>query len=431
MQMRKHSLIINLLTCLLIAGPVDAQLPDHIYRSNIRSVKLFKNGDQTAFPILQLGTSEQLELHFDDMEGDIKNYYYTLQLCQADWTPANVQPFDYLRGFISNRIFTYRPSSMVQTRYTHYQTFLPERNGGPTKGGNYLLKVYLNDDTTRLAFTRRVLVVNKRVNVSGLVQQPFNGNLLQTHQRVQVGVTPLNMPMNAFSPNDIRVVLLQNDRWNTAKIINRPTLFQGNYYEYNDEEFSNFPAGQEWRWVDLRSFRLRSERVLRIVDSDTSARTDVYINPDKERGKQLYLYYRDINGHWMQENRDNPNPFLQGEYAWIHFTFIPPGNLPYQGKEVYVYGELTGYEVKEENRMIYDPAKGYYTKALFLKQGFYNYAYLTMDDRRREETPSLENTEGNYWGTENQYMVLVYFRPFGGRADELIGQTTLRSLFQR
>lgn len=429
--MRKHSLIINLLTCLLIAGPVDAQLPDHIYRSNIRSVKLFKNGDQTAFPILQLGTSEQLELHFDDMEGDIKNYYYTLQLCQADWTPANVQPFDYLRGFISNRIFTYRPSSMVQTRYTHYQTFLPERNGGPTKGGNYLLKVYLNDDTTRLAFTRRVLVVNKRVNVSGLVQQPFNGNLLQTHQRVQVGVTPLNMPMNAFSPNDIRVVLLQNDRWNTAKIINRPTLFQGNYYEYNDEEFSNFPAGQEWRWVDLRSFRLRSERVLRIVDSDTSARTDVYINPDKERGKQLYLYYRDINGHWMQENRDNPNPFLQGEYAWIHFTFIPPGNLPYQGKEVYVYGELTGYEVKEENRMIYDPAKGYYTKALFLKQGFYNYAYLTMDDRRREETPSLENTEGNYWGTENQYMVLVYFRPFGGRADELIGQTTLRSLFQR
>ncbi|MFZ9695386.1 MAG: DUF5103 domain-containing protein [Chitinophagaceae bacterium] len=429
--MRKHSLIINLLTCLLIAGPVDAQLPDHIYRSNIRSVKLFKNGDQTAFPILQLGTSEQLELHFDDMEGDIKNYYYTLQLCQADWTPANVQPFDYLRGFISNRIFTYRPSSMVQTRYTHYKTFLPERNGGPTKGGNYLLKVYLNDDTTRLAFTRRVLVVNKRVNVSGLVQQPFNGNLLQTHQRVQVGVTPLNMPMNAFSPNDIRVVLLQNDRWNTAKIINRPTLFQGNYYEYNDEEFSNFPAGQEWRWVDLRSFRLRSERVLRIVDSDTSARTDVYINPDKERGKQLYLYYRDINGHWMQENRDNPNPFLQGEYAWIHFTFIPPGNLPYQGKEVYVYGELTGYEVKEENRMIYDPAKGYYTKALFLKQGFYNYAYLTMDDRRREETPSLENTEGNYWGTENQYMVLVYFRPFGGRADELIGQTTLRSLFQR
>lgn len=431
MQIRTRSLLVSLLSCLLITGQVAAQLPDHIYRNNIRSVKLFKNGDQTAYPILQLGTSEQLELHFDDMEGDVKNYYYTFQLCQADWTPANVQPFDYLRGFISNRIFTYRPSSMVQTRYTHYQSFLPERNSGPTKGGNYLLKVYLNDDTTKLAFTRRVLVVNKRVNVSGLVQQPFNGNLIQTHQRVQVGVTPLNMPMNAFSPNDIRVVLLQNDRWNTAKTINRPTLFQGNYYEYNDEEFSNFPAGQEWRWVDLRSFRLRSERVLRIVDSDTSSRTDLFINPDKERGKQLYLYYRDINGHWMQENRDNPNPFLQGEYAWVHFTFIPPSNLPYQGKEVYIYGELTGYELKEENRMIYDVANGCYTKALFLKQGFYNYAYLTLGDREQEETPSLENTEGNYWGTENQYTVLVYFRPFGGRADELIGQTTLRSPFQR
>ncbi len=431
MQLAKISVILCGVLSLLMTVKVEAQLPDHIYRSNIRSVKLYKNGDQTAYPVLQLGTAEQLELHFDDLEADIKNYYYTFQLCQADWTPANVQPFDYLRGFISNRIFTYRPSSLVQTRYTHYQTFLPERNSGPTKGGNYLLKVYLNDDTTRLAFTRRVLVVNKRVNVSGLVQQPFNGNLFQTHQRVQVGVTPLNMPMNAFSPRDIRVVILQNDRWNTAKTIDRPTLFQGNYYEYNEEEISNFPAGQEWRWVDLRSFRLRSERVKQIIDSDTSTRTDVFINPDSDRGKQLYLYYRDINGHWLQENRDNPNPFLQGEYAWVHFTFIPPGRQPYQGREIFVYGELTGYELKEENRMVFDIEQGVYTKALFLKQGFYNYAYLTLNSMRKEEEPSLENTEGNYWGTENQYTVLVYFRPFGARADELIGQTTLRSAFQR
>ena len=81
--------------------------------------------------------------------------------------------------------------------------------------------------------------------------------------------------------------------------------------------------------------------------------------------------------------------------------------------------------------MVFDAAQGVYTKALFLKQGFYNYDYLTLNSVRRGEDPSLENTEGNYWGTENQYTVLVYFRPFGARADELIGQTTLRSPFQR
>lgn len=121
----------------LLCWPVflSAQLPDHIYRPNIRTVKLFKYGDIYSYPVIQLGNNEQLELHFDDLDNDVKNYYYSFQLCNADWTPANVQIFDYIRGFQTNRIGTYRSSSIVQTRYTHYQAILPERNSGPTKGG--------------------------------------------------------------------------------------------------------------------------------------------------------------------------------------------------------------------------------------------------------------------------------------------------------
>ena len=73
-----------------------------------------------------------------------------------------------------------------------------------------------------------------------------------------------------------------------------------------------------------------------------------------------------------------------------------------------------------------------YEKELYLKQGYYNYSYVTKTDRKDSPPDvSLENTEGNYWGTENSYMVLVYFRPFGARADELIGFTRTNSAFQR
>ena len=133
-----------------------AQIPDHIYKSNIHSVKLNKYGDVYSYPFITLNSSDQLELHFDDMDADVKNYYYGIQLCNADWTPANVQLFDYTRGFQSNRITTYRSSSIVQTRYMHYQVTFPERNSGPTKAGNYLLKVFLNDDTSKLIFTKRL-----------------------------------------------------------------------------------------------------------------------------------------------------------------------------------------------------------------------------------------------------------------------------------
>jgi Domain of unknown function (DUF5103) len=418
----------------LLCWPVilSAQLPDHIYRPNIRTVKLFKYGDIYSYPVIQLGNNEQLELHFDDMDNDVKNYYYSFQLCNADWTPANVQTFDYIRGFQTNRIGTYRSSSIVQTRYTHYQAILPERNSGPTKGGNYLLKVFLNDDTSRLAFTRRLLVVNKKASVAAQVLQPFNGSLFQTHQRVQAGISTAGTQLNPFSPQDLKLVILQNYNWGSASLIDRPTLFRGNYYEYSDEAFTGFPATKEWRWADLRSFRLRSDRVQKIVDSDTSSRTDIYINPDVDRRQQIYMYYRDINGLFTSENQDNGNAYWQADYAWVHFTYVPPGNQPVQGRKLYIFGELTQYLPDEASRMEFNAAKGVYEKALYLKQGYYNYSYVSLPDQPQRGVPAIpENAEGNYWGTENSYMILLYFRPFGARADELVGFSQVNSAFQR
>lgn len=417
---------------LLAVTILHAQLPDHIYQSNIRSVKLYRSGDIYSYPVLTLNGGEQLELHFDDMDADIKYYYYSFQLCNADWTPANIQAFDYIKGFQSNRITNYRTSSIVQSRYTHYQAIIPERNSAPTKGGNYLLKVFLNDDTSKLAFTKRFLIVNSKATVGARITQPFNTNFFQTHQRVQVTVSTVANQVNTFSPQDLKVVVVQNNIWSSSSVIDRPSIFRGNYYEYSDEENTTFPSGKEWRWIDLRSLRLMSERMQKLVDSDTSNRIDVYVSPDGERRQQLYVYYRDLNGIYTIENRDNSNPFWQSDYAWVHFTFVPPGNRAYEGKSIYVFGELTNYEQNDASKMIFNEENGVYEKEIYLKQGYYNYSYVTLTDKKQTGIQaSVENTEGNYWGTENGYMVMVYFRPFGARADELIGFTRVNSAFQR
>ena len=405
-----------------------AQLPDHIYRENIHSVKLNKYGDLYSYPVLMLNSGEQLELHFDDMDADVKNYYYTYQLCNADWTPANIQSFDYIRGFQTNRISNYRYSSISFVRYTHYQVGLPERSSLMTRSGNCLLKVFLNDDTSNLVFTRRFLVVDNKASVSAQVQQPFNMEFFKTHQRLQVTVSTARAQVNAFSPQDLKVVIVQNNVWPAAQMMNRPTIFRGNYYEYSDEETTTFPAGKEWRWLDLRSLRLLSDRMQKIVD--TAKRIDVYVKPDGERGQQLYVFYNDLDGIYTVENADGNNPYWQSDYAYVHFSFMPPGNRPYEGKSIYLFGELTNYSPDESSKMIFNDETGVYEKTLLLKQGYYNYSYVTMTDKVQDQI-SFENTEGNYWGTENGYMVLVYFRPFGARADELIGFTRVNSIFQR
>jgi Domain of unknown function (DUF5103) len=405
-----------------------AQLADHIYKSNIKSVKLHKPGDPYSYPILRLNSVDDLDLYFDDMDANIKNYYYTFQLCNADWMPVNLHPFDYIKGFQTNRITTYRNSTIAFTRYTNYYARIPDKNCSPTRSGNYLLKVFLDSDTSKLVFTKRFLVVDVKSSIGGQVVQPFGGSIFRTHQKVQVSVN-LNSQLNAFSQQDVKVVLLQNFAWPSAVYLQRPSILRGNYFEYNDEGTNSFPAGKEWRWIDLRSNRLMSERMQRLDKQPT--RTDVYIKPDSERSQQIYYYYRDINGFYTIETTDKVNPFWQSDYSYVHFTFFPPNNQQYAGKDIYLYGEFTNYAISNDTKMEFNNDKGAYEKTMLLKQGFYNYSYVTVNAKKPEEKPAIESTEGNYPSTENVYLVLVYYRGFGARADELIGYTTINSLLER
>src|SRR5687767_3050907 len=112
--------ILILLTTLLafsLAGT--AQLTEAVFHSNIKTPQLFPSGNQLGYPVLNLNGSDRLELHFDDLDANVKNYSYTYQLCNADWTPVLLSSFDFIKGFSYQRINTYRISSIAFTRYTH------------------------------------------------------------------------------------------------------------------------------------------------------------------------------------------------------------------------------------------------------------------------------------------------------------------------
>src|SRR5947209_13444234 len=152
-------LILSVFACLFS----NAQI---VLDTNIRTVKLYKMGDQTSFPVITLNSSDALELDFDDLSNDIKNYYYTFELRNADWSPSMMRSYEYIKGFQNNRITTYRNSSIAFTRYTHYQAVVPDRNCYPSLSGNYILKVFLNNDTAQLVFTRRFIVVDPQTTVA-------------------------------------------------------------------------------------------------------------------------------------------------------------------------------------------------------------------------------------------------------------------------
>lgn len=405
-----------------------AQEPDLIYYNNIQTVKLHMLGNPLAYPILQLNSSDQLELHFDDREGGVKAYSYGWQLCNADWSIANLSTMDYVRGFTQQRIITYRNSSLALTHYTHYQQVLPDRSSGPSRSGNYLIKVFLNGDPSQLVFTKRVLVVQpNKAGVTLQVQQPFNNQVFNTHQKMSFTVDTKNL--NLVNPmQQVSVVVLQNNRWDNRKTLNRPTFIRQNQLEYNTEQDAIFPAGREWRWLDLRSFRLQSDRVDSAVYNPSS--TNVFVKTDMDRAGLRFVFYRDANGQFYSETLDGVNPYWQGDYATVFFSFKPPGGMPFK-TDLYLFGELTNWGKDPAAKMIFNKDRNRYETSIWLKQGYYDYGYALKEGDGEKAVFFMDKTDGNFWETENNYTILVYYRSLGGRSDELVALNIVNSLSGR
>lgn len=413
---------------LLFSACIMAQEPDKIYMNNIKSVKLFQQNNQLGYPIINLNGGETLELHFDDLDGRVKNYFYTYQLCNADWSAVQLSTFDYIKGFSQTRLNQYRLSSISYTKYVHYQTFLPDKNCTPTKSGNYLLKVFLDGDTSKLAFTKRILVLDNLVSIGAQVLQPFDNALFRTHQKVNFTIS--KNQLNLLNPNQqLKIILLQNFRWDNAKTNIQPTFIRNNIIEFNAENDCVFAAGNEWRWANLRSFRFLSDRVN--TSTYTKDLQEVTMKADPVRSQMRYINFPDYNGFYSVESTDASNPWWQGDYAWVHFTFTPKDNQPFPNKKVYIIGEMNQYQSSDDDAMEYDAANGVYKKSLFLKNGYYSYAYVTKDVKAKHAATLTELTDGNFWETENDYTILVYYRSIMGRHDELVGLTTINSLKSR
>lgn len=404
------------------------QMQEETRLPQLKTIQLYMYNNQLGYPVLELNSADRMELHFDDMDANIKNYSYTFQLCNADWTPAMASPFDYISGFMQQRISNYRTSNVALTRYTHYQAVLPDRNCAPRVSGNYILKVFPDGDTSKLAFSRRFLVFQNIAMISAEIVQPFNANFFRTHQKVEFKVNSKNLQV-VNAAQQMSVTILQNARWDNAVMQLRPVFMTNNILQFNTETEAVFPAGKEWRWLDLRSLRLQSDR----VDSGHYFKnsTEIFVKPTASRSAQQFNFYGDNDGMYYIATIDNFNPLWQADYAIVHFAFVPAGNSPYTNKDLYLFGELTNYGKDPEAKMRFNPEKGIYETAITLKQGYYDVGYATIDKNDIKKGFSFEETEGNYWETENSYMILVYYRPLGGRYDQLVGLTRINSLTGR
>lgn len=374
----------------------------------IKSVVFKALNSEIQFPVLESGARFVLE--FDDLKAIDADYYYKISYFNYDWSPSNLFKNEYLAGFDNLRIDDFRSSTNTLQRYTHYRLQLPNDNTRFLLSGNYMLEIYNSDDA--LVFSRRFLISKNEANVAVGAFRTRALDFFNTHQSIQFSVTPKGA---AFRDPErlVKVVVLQNDNWDTAITDLTPQYYNNTSLEYRYDEQSRFSGGNEFLFFDTKDLRVSSPSVSFVERSD---RYDSFLYTDILRANLPYTLAPDINGDFeirtLQGTQDSA---IEADYTRVHFSLSALAAIP--NADLYILGKFNNYQREESARMQYNQGLNAYEATLLLKQGFYNYRYTI-------ETPEGVDPYaigGSFAQTENRYLVLVYYRNFGDLNDRLIG----------
>lgn len=374
-------------------------------QSYIKSI-ILKPLEPTNFStILPLG--KVVQLSFDDLEANQKEYQYKIEHMTFDWKPSNMLTSEYIDGFHQSNFQDYENSFNTLQDYTHYSVQIPNESIRIKKSGNYLISV-LNEYGTVL-FTRRLTYYENSVDVGISAVRSRNASSTKQH----IGFTVHHQRLNINNPSqEIKVAVLQNNNWNTAITNLKPQFFQKNKLVYNNVNTSNFWGGNEYFNFDNKIISNSTLKIAKAVRKDVFHN---YLHPNEVRKNNPYTYNPDINGQFLIRTLEGSNPNNEADYAVIHFTL---NSEEITNKKVFVYGAFNNYETTLENEMTYDKNTQTYTASILLKQGFYNYTFATLDSNKNID---LTEINGSYYETENEYSVLVYYKPFGENYFRVIG----------
>jgi hypothetical protein len=383
---------------------------------NIKTVS-FVQSDQNVIPIFKLGDGFQLQ--FDDLLGNEANYYYEIIHCDYNWNPSEIPKSEYLQGFDNQRIREYSNSINTLQTYSHYKLSIPNQQMQLRLSGNYLLKIL--DENKEVIFSRKFILYEDLVTVPIQVKRARTISNLDFKHNIEFAIRSNTITFQNPLIN-VKVVSLQNGQWSNAikNIVPQYTIGNDLIYKYDTQ--TQFWAGNEFLYFDNNVIKAANNNVAH-VDSNNEI-YNAHLYTDNAKSNIPYTIREDVNGNFVVRNSNANDNETEADYAWVYFSLSAPAFM--MNKDIYVCGMFNNFSLTPENKMDYNTKKGIYEKAILIKQGFTNYQYVVSDSKGNIDSENA--IDGNFYQTENDYSVLVYYRENSDRYDRVIGKGNASSL---
>ncbi|MCH5246643.1 MAG: DUF5103 domain-containing protein [Muribaculaceae bacterium] len=382
---------------------------------NVKTVQWLRHGEPIQWAVTDMNFLSPLTLSFDIIEdistGEIDTPWLRARLLHRnfDWTPDGLFENEYLDGFNIADIGRGEPAvpGLTTVDYNHYEVDLSKLGLNPKISGNFILEIFdeTNPDKTILSVPFMIEEQNSNIfgTVSGITDRDFKAG----HQQLKLDIDVKEIDPRVHR-QDMKIVAGQNNSPTTWRVLPFPDQVMNGRLSFNHSSELIFDAGNEYRRFETTNNQYPGMNVEKVAWIDPFYHHLLEI--DQPRFDKNYLFDYTQNGRFKIATFENNDPSLAADYVVVHFFL----DLPRQTKPVYIEGDFTGRELSPSNIMHWDATNQLYTKSFLLKQGSYNYKYITEEDYA-----GSNQLEGNFSDTDNLYNVAVYYLVPGERTHRL------------
>ena len=368
-----------------------------VFDEYIKSVRIHAEGDDFGAPIIVLGTTDRITVEFDHLSEDRNYFRYSLVHCNANWQPSGLVDSEFLEGFNEGTIENYDFSRATKIHYVHYQLTIPNEQVAPTISGNYLIKIYDEDNPDETMLQCRFYVSEASVKVAAKASPQTDVDYNDAHQQVDVVVDVEGAGVeDPF--NDVLVMVSQNGRMDNESSARQPLRVSGTKLFFEHQPRFIFDAGNEYRRFEAISDYYPGMNVESVQYFEPYYHYN--IRPDQPRDEEPYVYDQTQNGRFFIREYNSDESDIDADYGVMHLS-LQMDEIP--GAMIFIDGDFVQRRFDDNSRMVYNAANGAYERAFLLKQGAYNYQYLVVHPgARRGYTAQVD---GGRFQTSKEYRV--------------------------
>lgn len=377
----------------------------------VQTLRVFPVGRWDSPPVIRLNDKEFIEINFDRLGAAPEYFTYRILHCDADWRPSQLAMSEYLDGLQNHRVDDYALSFNTTMNYVNYRLEVPNEAVRLKASGNYVVQV-LPDGGSEPILNACFSVVEPQTGISMQASAATDRGVNSQYQAVRLEVSygaEIQSPVR-----DLKVFVLQNNRRDNAAKPVQPLSLQGKKAIYDHSPALIFEAGNEYRSFEMTTTQYAGLQVETVQFFDPYYHTT--LKPDALRSNRFYVYNEDVNGRIFVRNNNAEDSDIEADYQFVHFYL--PCDKPFKDK-IYLLSEAFNNLLDGRSEMKFSAAEGGYVKTALLKEGYYNYLYVSRKEGSAAASTAL--VEGNFYQTENEYRVMVYARPVGCRYDKLVG----------